>query len=561
MVCGEFLEAHVAVGEAFAAAVGAVGGPDELGGGFGVCAHEHARAEAGAGVDAPVGEHTGVGGGRVGGVAVLRAAVPVALGRAVIRQAAQDRGDGLGRNVVLLLGHQDLGQGGALVRGAGGQQVGVAVGVPERGAGEFRVGVDPGGQEPGGLQGAFDPRGLVLVQAVGEAHQLPQGGAPAVGARSRTQGVGRGRVVAFGGDVLAFGAQAPQFPLGLGLLGLQALCPGGKLELVVVGVLAQDLGQGRGTGFTEALDRFQESVEAGVVGQVPALVPGADGLGGGGAQFGELGLGAFAGVFVLLERVLGACAVGLGALPAGLGGLQLAELCADGAHVVLACGGAGVCGGGQVLAGVQGPFGVVAEAGPFGRLDEVGGQAAGGGVVVFDAFGHPFGLGAQVADLLGLVVDARCLGGELAALVLCVLAAPAEGGVVAQRLVGLQGLDAGGGLGEPSVEFLHAGAGLFAGQGGAVVFGGGLGDGAGVLGGLLGGPVDALDAVAGVGGEVVGVLGGEGLRGLVRGACAVEAPLNGGEVGEVACGLFDEGLVDGAQAAGEVSETFSGSRS
>src|SRR5699024_1814504 len=136
--------------------------------------------------------------------------------------------------------------------------------------------------------------------------------------------------------VLAFGAQALQFPLGFGLFGLQALCPGGELELIVVAVFAQDLGQGGGTGFTEAFDRLQEGVEAGAVGQVPALVPSADGLGGGGAQFGEFGLGVFAGEFVFVELGLGAGAVGFGAAAAGLRGLQVVELCADGAHVVAA---------------------------------------------------------------------------------------------------------------------------------------------------------------------------------------------------------------------------------
>src|SRR5699024_453539 len=103
-------------------------------------------------------------------------------------------GDGLGRYVFLFLRYQDVGQGGARVGGRFGQQVGVAVGLLQGCAGQVGAGVDPGGEQSGGVQGTFQGGGVFLCQAVGETYQLPQGGALAPVSWGGTQRVHGGCV-------------------------------------------------------------------------------------------------------------------------------------------------------------------------------------------------------------------------------------------------------------------------------------------------------------------------------------------------------------------------------
>ena len=248
---------------------------------------------------------------------------------------------------------------------------------------------------------------------------------------------------------------------------------------------------------------------------------------------------------------LGVGAGGLGPGPVGLGGVQGLELFGDCSKVVLSGGGTGRCGGGQVLTGVDGALGVVGDACSFGCFDQFDRQTLGGGAVVFEALGDPVGLGAQACDLLCPVVDAGGLCGQAASFLLGVGAALVQLDVVAKCLVVLQGLDLCGGVAQFGVVCFHLCAGPGAFLHGPVVCGGGLGDGVRVLGGsvLCGG--DAGESVAGVGGEVVGVAFGEDTHRFVGLGGAVEAALDGGKVGEVTGRLVQEGVVDGAESAGE----------
>src|SRR5699024_11119580 len=288
-----------------------------------------------------------------------------------------------------------------------------------------------------------------------------------------------------------------------------------------------------------------------VVHQVPACCPGVYGLGGLGAQGGEffLCLGACSFVFVAFGLCVGA--VGLGPGPVGLGGVQGLELFGDCSKVVLSGGGTGRCGGGQVLAGVDRALGVVGDACSFGCFDQFDRQALGGGTVVFESLGDPVGLGAQACDLLGPVVDAGRLCGQAASFLLGVGAALVQLSVIAKCFVVLQGLDLCGGVAQLGVVCVHLCAGPGAFLHGPVVCGGGLGDGVRVLDGsvLCGG--DAGESVAGVGGEVVGVAFGEDTHRFVGLGGAVEAASDGGKVGEVTGRLVQEGVVDGAESAGE----------
>src|SRR5699024_10680829 len=163
---------------------------------------------------------------------------------------------------------------------------------------------------------------------------------------------------------------------------------------------------------------FQQGGAAGVVHQVPACCPGAYGLGGLGAQGGEVFLCLGDCSFVFVAFGLGVGAGGLGPGPAGLGGVQGVQMVGEWATSVLTGGSPGRCGGGQVLTGVDGALGVVGDACSFGCFDQFDRQTLGGGAVVFEALGDPVGLGAQACDLLCPVVDAGGLCGQAASFLL-----------------------------------------------------------------------------------------------------------------------------------------------
>ena len=80
------------------------------------------------------------------------------------------------RDQVLIFGDEHVGQGppGGPRRGRDGQQVPVGLGRRDRGRGQRRVGMDPGGQHARPVQRAFYPGGVLAREPVSEPDQLPE---------------------------------------------------------------------------------------------------------------------------------------------------------------------------------------------------------------------------------------------------------------------------------------------------------------------------------------------------------------------------------------------------
>jgi len=278
--------------------------------------------------------------------------------------------------------------------------------------------VQPGRQEAGAVEGAFDRGGLAVVDGVGEADQLPQRRAGAALAAGGAQVAGRGRVVLLGGDRVSFGAESGEALADVAELGVEVGAFGDRGGLAFGGELAEELAEAGLAGLSCPLECRGERFD-GIREGDPAGRPG--------GQFvrdrlerlrqvlgrlrGGLFLFAFGGL--LGPQVL------LGEVSSGLRVADCLEEAADLADVIAAGRDPGSRGVQQLVARVDGAEAVVGDASALGRVVEDDSVAV----------GFVAGLGGPAGQLDGRpleLLDLAAVAAVLAALIRQLLGAPRD---------------------------------------------------------------------------------------------------------------------------------------